>query len=211
MPQQEFAQITLATPAEIELGDFVPKLAAVLDSVPVTCVRISLSTLDASIIGRAADQIRDACHTREVAVVIDGHFRFVAPHGLDGVHLDSGERQVRLARETLGAEAIIGSFCKTSKHAGMNAAEAGADYVSFGPVGDMGELGDGQRAGVELFQWWSEMIEVPVVAEGALDDTALHALRDYIDFATLSDEIWRMDNPAREAVRLLAILRGEQA
>jgi thiamine-phosphate pyrophosphorylase len=50
----------------------------------------------------------------------------------------------------------------------MAAGENGADYIAFSPVGDMG-LGDDIRAERDLFAWWSEMIELPVVAEGGLD------------------------------------------
>ena len=40
------------------------------------------------------------------------------------------------------------------------------------------------------------MIEVPVVAEGALDIPSLTSLRKVTDFIALQDEIWREDNPS---------------
>ncbi len=208
MPEQDFAQIYLATPTEFDLEDFKPKLAAVLDAVPVACVRIALATTDESTLGRAADQLRDICHGREVAIVVDEHFRMVEKHGLDGVHLVSSSRNVREARKLLGEDAIVGTYCGNSKHAGMTAAEIGVDYICFGPVGDMGGLGDGARADVALFQWWSEMIEVPVVAEGGLDDASLRAVRDHVDFVTFGNEIWQAEDPAAAAVRLLELLKG---
>ena len=60
------------------------------------------------------------------------------------MHLGDGARQVRAVRKALGADAIVGAFARASRHEGMTAAEIGADYVSFGPVGDTG-LGDGAR------------------------------------------------------------------
>ncbi|HIE71875.1 MAG TPA: hypothetical protein EYP98_17775, partial [Planctomycetes bacterium] len=53
--------------------------------------------------------------------------------GLDGVHLTDGSRSVRVARKELGPDAIVGAFCGTSRHDGMVAGEAGADYVALGP------------------------------------------------------------------------------
>ena len=38
-------------------------------------------------------------------------------------------------RKALGRDAIVGAFARASRHEGMTAAEIGADYVSFGPVG----------------------------------------------------------------------------
>ncbi len=208
MPEEDFAQIYLATPTEFDLETFKPQLSAVLAKVPVACVRIALATPDEAQLGRAADQLRDICHGFDVAVVIDDHFRMVEKHGLDGVHLVSASRNVREARKLLGDDAIVGAYCGSSKHAGMTAAEIGVDYISFGPVGDMGGLGDGNRADPTLFQWWSEMIEVPVVAEGGLDAESLRAVRDHVDFVTFGPEIWLAKDPAAEAVRLLEILKG---
>ena len=208
MPEQDFAQIYLATPTEFDLEAFKPRLEAVLDAVPVACVRIALATTDEAALGRAADQLRDICHAREVAIVVDEHFRMVEKHGLDGVHLVSSSRNVREARKLLGEDAIVGAYCGSSKHAGMTAAEIGVDYISFGPVGDMGGLGDGARAEPALFQWWSEMIEVPVVAEGGLDEASLRGVRDYADFVTFGQEIWQANDAAAEASRLNDIIKG---
>ncbi len=208
MPENDFAQIYLATPTEFNLEDFGSELAAVLDAVPVACVRISLSTTDETALGRAADRLRDICHRRDVAIVVDEHFRMVEKHGLDGVHLVSANRNVREARKLLGEEAIVGAYCGSSRHAGMTAAETGVDYIGFGPVGDMGDLGDGTRADPALFHWWSEMIEVPVVAEGGLDEASLRAVRDQVDFVTFRSEIWQGQEASAKAARLLDILKG---
>ncbi len=104
-------------------------------------------------------------------------------------------------RKDLGEDAIVGAFCGTSRHDGMTAGELGADYVSFGPVGAT-PLGDGSRAGLELFEWWSEMIQVPVVAEGALDTDLIRTLAPHTDFFGIGDEIWGCDDPAAMLERL---------
>ena len=77
----------------------------------------------------------------------------------------------------------------------MTAAETGADYVAFGPVGASG-LGDGSVAELDLFGWWSEMIEVPCVAEGALTPDLVAALSPVADFVAIGAEIWAADDPA---------------
>ena len=115
-------------------------------------------------------------------------------HGLDGVHLTDGAKAVRYARKELGADAIIGTFCGSSRHEGMNAGEAGADYVSFGPVGDSA-LYRGEPAPLDLFQWWSETIEVPVVAEGAITRDLLAHLSPVSDFVAIGPEIWSAEDP----------------
>lgn len=195
MDQPEQPQIYLITPPEIELSSFPDVLASVLDAHPIACVRLALSTRDEDRLSRAADALREVTHARDVALVISDHLLLVERLGLDGVHLSDAARSVRYTRKELGDDAIVGSFCGISRHDGMAAGEAGADYVSFGPV-QASPLDDGSFAELDVFQWWSEMIEVPVVAEGALDAAMIRTLTPYTDFFGVGDEIWQQDNPA---------------
>ncbi|MFY0680424.1 MAG: thiamine phosphate synthase [Thalassovita sp.] len=201
MADTEQPQIYLITPAEFELSSFPTRLAAVLDAHEIACVRLALATRDEDKISRAADALREVTHERDVALVIDTHILLVERLGLDGVHLTDGARSVRKTRKALGADAIIGSFCGASNHDGISAGEAGADYISFGPV-TASELGDGSVAEPDLFQWWSQMIEVPVVAEGALTAEMIRQLAPMTDFFGIGDEIWSQDDPEQALATL---------
>lgn len=192
---QDHPQIYLISPSEFDLSRFPAQLAACLDSTEVACVRLALGSTDEARIAKAADALREITHERDVALVIDSHIQLVERLGLDGVHLNDGSRSVRQVRKDLGDDAIVGCFCGNSRHDGMTAGELGGDYVSFGPVGET-PLGDGRRADLELFEWWSLMIEVPVVAEGALDSDLIRKLSPHTDFFGIGDEIWSVDNPA---------------
>ncbi len=198
MSHLERPQIYLITPPEFDFPSFTHILSAVLDSVEVACLRLSLASNDENRVRRACDTVRDVAHARDVPLVIDTHIGMVKSAGLDGVHLASGSpRSIRSARARLGPDAIVGAFCGVSRHGGMGAAEAGAEYVSFGPVAPT-SLGDGAHAEHDLFAWWSEMIEIPVVAEGALDPSRIEALAPVTDFFGIGPEIWGKDDPAGE-------------
>ncbi|WP_281982148.1 thiamine phosphate synthase [Thalassorhabdomicrobium marinisediminis] len=196
-------QLYLITPSDFELSSFPDKLAACLDAEEVACVRLSLATSDEDRLSRAADALREVTHVRDVALVIESHMLMVERLGLDGVHLTDGARSVRKARKDLGDDAIVGAFCGTSRHDGMTAGELGADYISFGPVGQT-PLGDGSQAEQDLFEWWSMMIEVPVVAEGALSDTLIRSIAPHTDFFGIGDEIWKSEDPAATLRALVA-------
>ncbi len=189
MSEIEQPQLYLITPPEFDLDVFPALLAQVLESTDIACVRLALSTQDEDKICRAADALSGVTQARDVALVIDEHILLVEKLGLDGVHLGDGARRVAKTRKMLGDDAIVGAFCGTSRHDGMSAGEAGADYVSFGPIGE-GALGDGERASADLFQWWSDVIEVPIVAEGALDKDALQTFAPMTDFFALGEEVW---------------------
>ncbi|MCA3508841.1 MAG: thiamine phosphate synthase [Rhodobacter sp.] len=205
MPDTDRPQIYLVTPPDFDPDVYPDRLAAVLDGIDVACVRLALATRDEDRIARAADALRQVAHARDVAIVIESHLLLVVRHGLDGVHLTDGARTVRHARKELGGDAIVGAFCRTSRHDGMTAAEAGADYVAFGPLGQT-PLGDGAVVDYDLFAFWSEAIEVPVVAEGALTEALIAQFGPVTDFFGVGDEIWRSDDPLDALKRLLAPL-----
>jgi len=205
MPDTDRPQIYLVTPPDFDPDVYPDRLAAVLDGIDVACVRLALATRDEDRIARAADALRQVAHARDVAIVIESHLLLVARHGLDGVHLTDGARTVRHARKELGGDAIVGAFCRTSRHDGMTAAEAGADYVAFGPLGQT-PLGDGAVVDYDLFAFWLEAIEVPVVAEGALTEALIAQFGPVTDFFGVGDEIWRSDDPLDALKRLLAPL-----
>ncbi|MGR3501275.1 thiamine phosphate synthase [Pseudaestuariivita sp.] len=206
MAEPDTAQVYLSTPSELDLGSFSKTFAAALDTHPVACVRLSLATRDEDRIMRAADALREITHARDVALVIDTHVALVDRLGLDGVHLGDGARSVRRARKDLGADAIVGSFCAASRHEGMTAGEAGADYVAFGPLRP-GLLDAGDAVDEEVFAWWSEMIELPVVASGGLDLEAVRRLAGMVDFFSLGDEIWSADDPVATLGSYLDVMR----
>jgi thiamine-phosphate pyrophosphorylase len=205
MDTPEQPQIYLITPPELELSTFPAQLGAILDAHQIACVRLALSSKDEDRVARAADALREVTHARDVALVITDHMLLVERLGLDGVHLSDAARSVRYARKELGEDAIVGCHCGPSKHDGMSAGEAGADYVSFGPVRP-GTLGDGSCAELDLFQWWSEVIEVPCVAEGALDAEMIRTLAPYTDFFGIGDEIWSQDDPKAALATLIAAM-----
>lgn len=206
MTDAQIPQIYLITPPEFDLSGFPGRLASVLDASPVACVRLALSSRDEDVIARAADALREVTHARDVALVIADHMLMVERLGLDGVHLNDASKSVRYTRKELGEDAIIGSFCGTSRHDGLSAGEAGADYISFGPVG-ASSLGDGNRVDQDVFEWWSDVVEVPCVAEGALDETLIRALTPYTDFFGIGDEIWAQPDAAAALARLTAAMR----
>ncbi|MDU9006408.1 thiamine phosphate synthase [Sedimentitalea todarodis] len=202
MDSPDKPQIYLTTPLAFETEPFAETLAHVMDSTEIACVRLALSGRDEDRISRAADTLREITHARDVALVIDDHVVLAERLGLDGVHLTDAAKSVRFARKALGPDAIVGSFCGTSRHDGLTAGEAGADYISFGPVGTTA-LGDGSVAELDLFQWWSEVIEIPVVAEGGLTPDLLCTFSPITDFFGIGDEIWEADDPAAALSALL--------
>ena len=197
MSNNEQPKIYLITPPQFELSSFSNDLSGLLDTFDIACVRLRCASEAADDIGRAADHLREVCHAREVPLVVENHGKIAVTHGLDGVHLTDGARQLRYIREMLANEAIVGSYCENSRHSGLTAGEAGADYVSFGPMVET-PLSTTQPADLDTFSWWSDVIEVPVVAEGSISLEMTEKLAPITDFIALGTEIFASaDAPAK--------------
>ncbi len=203
----DLPQLYLVTPPDPDRDGFGDLLARVLDAAPVACLRLDMAGTDEDHIARSADALREIAHARDIPLVIARHGLLVERLGLDGVHLEDGARQAGRWRKELGADAIIGAFCGHTRHDGLAAGEAGVDYVAFGPAG-VTALGDGSRAEHELFAWWSEMIEIPVVAEGALTPELLRSLAPVADFFALGTEVWTSEDPAAAMAEFHRIITG---
>ena len=206
MGTQELPQIYLVTPSILDLETYPVQLAQILDTVDIACLRLGLSSIDEDEIARTADALRDVAHARDIMLVIERHALMVDRLGLDGVHLTDGGRNLRQLRKDMGNDIILGAFCNTSRHEGIGAGEAGADYVSFGPV-VASTLGDGNQVDPELLSWWSEMIEVPVVVEGGLTQGIIRNLSNKVDFFAIGPEIWSTEDPLA-SLQALASARG---
>ncbi|WP_108837778.1 thiamine phosphate synthase [Tateyamaria sp. Alg231-49] len=202
-PEQgpEQPQLYLLTPPVFDLSTFPDQLASVLDAYDIACMRLSLATHDEDRIARAADACRAVAHARDVAIVVTDHTGLAERLGLDGVHLSNAKQSVRDARKALGPDAIVGSYCGASRHDGLSAGEAGADYVAFGPITPFGDVAAAED---DLFQWWSDVVEVPVVAEGGLSKESIARLAPITDFFAIGEEIWTADDPVAAFAALTA-------
>jgi thiamine-phosphate pyrophosphorylase len=101
-------------------------------------------------------QAAAAAKPLELAVLLTGRADAVRPAGADGVYLTAASTGVLEARTALGSAAVIGAACGLSRHAAMESAEAGADFVSF----DASDPAAWDQA-AGLSSWWDEITGVP--------------------------------------------------
>lgn len=99
-------------------------------------------------------------------LLVNDRFDVARAAGADGVHLASLSLPVGVARSACGANFLIGASTHSLTEA-REAANAGADFVVFGPVFE--KQGYGQPQGLEkLKQIAAAMGEFPVIAIGGV-------------------------------------------
>ena len=161
-------RLYLITPPQIDLETFAPKLEAALDAGDVACLQLRLKEADDDAVRRAGERLLPICRSREVPLLINDRPDLAAAIGADGAHVGADDASYADARETVGADRMVGVSCYDSRHRAMEAAASGADYVAFGAFFPTETKTPRAKADTHLLKWWSTLMVVPCVAIGGI-------------------------------------------
>ena len=141
-----------------------------------------------------AKDVAAAAQALGVAVMVAGEARDAARSGADGVQVEATAEDVSAARQSIGKDSFVGAYAGASRHAAMEAAEAGADYVAFDQKG-------ASVGGEPIIHWWADMMQIPCVAFSPVDVEDLDILLPQKpDFIRPSDAMWQGAEEARRIV-----------
>ena len=185
-------QLYLITPALLpDLEGFASGLEQALDAGPVAALQIRLKPSDDATISAVVRRLAPIARSRGVAVILNDRPDLASGLGCDGVHLGQTDATVASARRLLGRDAMIGVTCHDSRHLGMEAAEAGADYVAFGAFFPTLTKATIHRPEPEILTIWQEVMEIPCVAIGGITlDNAPALIAAGADFLAVSQGVW---------------------
>ena len=166
--------------------EFSFRLSEILEIENISSIRVKTNDLTQMELNEIIFHIKKIIKDR-ASIIIENDIKSAALLKADGVHLTTGQNLVKSAKAHLGKYQVIGAFCGSSKHSGMVAAENGANYIEFRAHHDsvMSDI-----TIVNLFKWWSETIEIPVMAECAKDCLISRKIWGYCDFFSLGTKIW---------------------
>ncbi len=196
-------RLYLVTPPALEPMAFRDALAAALDAGDVGAVQLRLKDQSDDAVRRAIDRLRPVAQSRDVAFILNDRPDLAVAHGCDGAHVGAGDMPAAQARRRLG-DLQLGISCYDSRDAAMLAGEAGADYVAFGAFFASATKDTDIRAEPELLSWWSELMELPVVAIGGITPANCAPLvRAGADFLAVVSAVW--DHPGGPAAGVRAM------
>ncbi len=197
----------LISPPAID-GGFADTLAAALGAGPVAAFQLRLKGLDDHAIARLAPPLQALCAAHGTAFIVNDSVALAKRLRADGVHLGQGDGDARDARRELGPDAQIGVTCHASRHLGMEAGEAGADYVAFGAFYPTATKATSHVADPEILTWWQGLFELPCVAIGGITPAnAPPLVAAGADFIAVSSAVWgHHAGPAAGVTAMLAAL-----
>ena len=188
--------IYLISPLDVG-GDFPDRLARALDAAPVAAFQFRVKGMDEHEAAKLAEPLQRICGERDVAFIVNDSVSLAKRLGADGVHLGQEDGDVAEARERLGQDAQIGVTCHNSRHLGMEAGEAGADYVAFGAFFPTTTKDVKHQAEVETLELWQALFEIPCVAIGGITaDNCGPLVQAGADFIAVSSGVWNGDEAA---------------
>ena len=112
--------------------------------------------------------LQTLCEARGVPLIINDDLELAAHCGAAGVHLGRDDSDPAMARERLGAGAIIGVSCYADLERARAAAAAGASYLAFGRFFPSTTKPEATPADPELLRAARRELDLPLCAIGGI-------------------------------------------
>lgn len=156
--------------------------------------------------------IIDLAQARGTAALIADDARLARTLKADGVHLAYTQDPMKAyeeARSILGERYIVGADAGRSRHDAMVLGEAGADYISFGAPPRLADQAKAKERRLDLVAWWSELMQVPVVAfDASSPEEAAQLGQAGADFVALELPASSETSDSERFAAMLGAVRG---
>lgn len=158
---------------------------------------------------KLARVVKEVTDAYEVPLLINDRVDIAMAVGADGVHLGQKDIPVRVARNLLGADKIVGATANTVEKA-IEAWKFGADYLGVGDVFGTSTKSDARPVTWEELKKIKQAVPIPIVAIGGIKKENIHKLRDTgVDGAAVISAIVGQEDITAAAEELIAGFRGE--
>jgi thiamine-phosphate pyrophosphorylase len=115
-----------------------------------------------------ARAVRSMCTKYGACFIVNDDIALARSVGADGVHLGREDSDIDVARDKLGADAIIGVSCYDDLARAAQVVARGADYLAFGSFFPSRTKPDAMRASPALLYAARARFNVPLVAIGGI-------------------------------------------
>lgn len=116
---------------------------------------------------KAAIEVKIVTDKYNVPFVINDNVDIAVAVGADGAHIGQGDEEIKIAREKLGPDKIIGLSAGTLEEA-VKAEQNGADYLGVGAVFNTTTKHNTRTISSEALKEICRTVKIPVVAIGGI-------------------------------------------
>ncbi len=153
---------------------------------------------------RLAEKVHAITQRYRIPLIIDDRVDVALAIHAEGVHVGQADMPVRIARQLMGADAIIGATAKTVEQAQADYSE-GADYLGVGAIYPTTTKVKTVLTSVDTLKEIVRAVPIQVNAIGGLNKNNLCVLKDSgIDGICVVSAIMKAENPQLAAKELKA-------
>ena len=198
------AQIYLISPPQIELKDFSLKLEKALKTGLVPSFQLRLKNYSSPEVKKISQEIKKICDENNCLFLLNDFYEIALEIGASGVHVGIDDKKISQIRQNSPKNFVIGASCYDSKHLAMEAGEQGADYISFGAFFETQTKISRGKPTVEILNWASEILNLPIVAIGGINDKNCGELiKNGADFLAVISYVWQHPEGVEVAIKNL--------
>jgi len=140
-----------------------------------------------------AIKLKDLAGKHNAVFIVNDYSDIALAVDADGVHLGQDDLPVKEARKILGKGKIIGVSTHCIEQA-LEAEQAGADYIGFGPVFHTSTKDAGNPRGTVLLGEIKNKVSIPVVAIGGINLENIHSILETgVDAVAVASAILKGD------------------
>ncbi len=197
-------KIYLISPPNIELKSFSSRLSSALQTGLVPVFQLRLKGYNKNEIIKISQELKKICEQNNCLFILNDDYEIALGIGADGVHLGVQDGSIKMVRKNSTKNFVIGASCYDSRHLAMEAAEQGADYLSFGAFFPSKTKKSPGNPTTEILQWCNELINLPTVAIGGITDKNCGSLiKTGVDFLAVISYVWDHSQGEAEALNKL--------
>jgi len=198
------AQIYLISPPQIELKDFSLKLEKALKTGFVPSFQLRLKNYSSLEVKKISQEIKKICDDNKCLFLLNDFYEIALEVGASGVHVGIDDKKISQIRQNSPKNFVIGASCYDSKHLAMEAGEQGADYISFGAFFETKTKISRGKPTVEILNWASEILNLPIVAIGGINDkNCVELVKNGADFLAVISYVWQHPKGVEVAIKNL--------
>ena len=139
-----------------------------------------------------AQQLKQLCQHYNIPLIINDDLELAAQLDV-GVHLGQQDGSITLARQRLGAKAIIGATCHNSLEFAQQAAQQDASYLAFGAFYPSSTKPLAQLAQLDTLTQAKHLFNLPVVAIGGITlDNAMPLINAGANYVAVISDIFAL-------------------
>ena len=197
---KERCRLVLIAPPDESGAAFAARLEAALGGGDVASVILPVHGMDDAAYQKHLEACVPIAQAHDVAAIAVDDTRAFGRVKADGLHVDSGPRDLADAVERFQEGRIVGAGGAETRHKALELGEARPDYLFFGRFGQDTHPGP-HKKNLQLAEWWAAMIEIPcIVMGGNALETLGEAAETGAEFVALSRAVFNEETDPGVAV-----------